>query len=57
MGTDIHLFIETVASGDTQAEAWSDGEIKLTLVATEWQRWRETAIPKTAGAFSQRKDQ
>jgi hypothetical protein len=29
MGTDIHLFIETVASGDTQAEAWSDGEIKL----------------------------
>jgi hypothetical protein len=29
MGTHIHLFIETVVSGEPQAEAWSDGEIDL----------------------------
>ena len=29
MGSDIHLFVETFATGESQAEAWSDGEIDL----------------------------
>jgi hypothetical protein len=29
MGADIHLFIETIATEESQAEAWSDGEIEL----------------------------
>ena len=30
MGTDIHLFIETIATGESQFEAWSDGGIERT---------------------------